>query len=61
MALPRPKVEVITTSDNKQWLQISRDGKSTSHEVCGNTEKDKIENVVRRVIDDRATWEWLPP
>jgi hypothetical protein len=68
MAIPertrveRPKVEITTPPGEPDHLVITRgDGrKCTTHEIRGDTEKEKIVNVVTDLLNDRRTAEHLP-
>ena len=60
MDLPRPNVEITTNSDGESHIVISRDGKGKSYKIEGNNERDKIKDVVEKVINDKYTGEWLP-
>ena len=59
--LPRPYVEVATDDvSGKSHVVISREGKGRIYEIEGNTEGEKIKNVVEKVINDSYIFEWLP-
>lgn len=67
--LPRPKVEVVTTSDGKDHVVVSRPGdvtkdratpKCKSYEIRGVGINEKIQNIVTDVLNDRSTGEFLP-
>lgn len=60
--LPRPTVEVVTTADSVEHVVISRElGKATTYEIpATGTTSEKIATVVKSVIDDHRTAEWLP-
>lgn len=60
VALPRPEVKVVQTSDGKSHVVISRDTQTKSYEVEGTTPDEKVKNTVEKVISDRYTGEWLP-
>lgn len=59
--LPRPDINVTTTSDGAaNDLVISRDGKAKSYRIEGTTRQDVIKDAVKKVLDDPRSAEWLP-
>ena len=58
--LPRPEVQVTTTSDGKEHVVISRDGRGKSYEISGATSAEKVRDAITKVISDKYTGEWLP-
>lgn len=58
--LPRPEVKVITTSDGKDHLVISRDDKVAKSFELQKTGNERVIEAVRGVIDDAKSAELLP-
>jgi len=57
--LPRPDVTTTTGTDHVDVV-ISRDGKATSHRGEGTTETARTTDVVKKILNDRRSLEWLP-
>jgi len=58
----RPKVEVTTTPDGRDYLVITRgdNRKCDSHEIRGDTQNERVVNIVTDLLNDRRTAEHLP-
>lgn len=62
---PRPDVKTSTASQDEGAtiytdVVISRDGKAKSYRGEGSTEAARTGDVVRKIIGDAHTAEWLP-
>jgi len=69
MSLPRPDVSVTegveqTVSGGPDYravdVVISRDGKAKSYRGIGVTGSDATKEVIRKILDDPKTAEYLP-
>ena len=59
--LPRPDVNVTTTSDPEVIdVVVSRDNKARSYQGRGSSETARTKDVVKKILDDGHTAEWLP-
>jgi len=60
--LPRPDVGVITPQTEPLYTDvvISRDGKAKSYRGEGTNEVERTKSIVRQILDNPRTAEWLP-
>lgn len=62
--LPRPNVSVGIsrgmTGKHNVDVNISRDGVGRGYRGRGSSESEAVVDVVRKILDDRSTGEWLP-
>jgi hypothetical protein len=62
--LPRPDVGVVRPSEEYSGshtdVVISRDGKAKSYRGEGSNEVERTKSIVRQIVDDPRTAEWLP-
>lgn len=67
-ALPRPDIKASkpTTAEGEPASEhaidvvISRDGKAQSYRGDGSTREESVEKVIRQIIDNPKTIEFLP-
>lgn len=58
--LPRPDVSVNTDTDGKTNVTIKRENSERSYVAEGPGMSEKITDVVKKIINDPYTAEWLP-
>lgn len=58
--LPRPDVNVSTNSTGGTDVVISRDGKAKSYTSDAASKDEIVKDVVKKILDDPRTAEWLP-
>lgn len=60
--LPRPDVSTAPAADGSGGIDvvISRDGKAKSYKGEGATREAVVKDVVKKILDDGHTAEWLP-
>lgn len=58
--LPRPTVTADSSADGSVDVVISRDGKARSYKGEGPTREAVVKDVVKKILDDGHTAEWLP-
>lgn len=63
--LPTPDVKSVTgptdtTGKSNTTVTISRENQTRTYHGTGNTSADVITDVVRQIISDPYTAEWLP-
>ena len=57
--LPRPNV-TVNTDANVTDVVISRDGKEKSYSSDGPNEAARTGEIVKKILNDNYTREWLP-
>lgn len=59
--LPRPTIDVTPSSDGLgSDVVISRDGKEKKYKGEGSTREGVVKDVVKKILDDPHSAEWLP-